>query len=230
MTAMQTWMRRFLRDERGGATIDFIPVFFALIVIVLLIFEIGMAYFLSVRTQKAAQLGVRVAATLPPAHNSVPEFNVRTNLLGRLGEPCFNPSGASRCTDPGGPWICDESSLSSCDPDIFNTIVSEMRRSHPTLNYQDVTVSYIYREFGDTGGRFVPEVVVSIDPQSYDFVVFQLATYDRRYDGATGSGQAGDFDVQGDLGKVYAGFSASAIGEDMSFAPAAGAQSANPGS
>lgn len=212
-------LRRFWNDERGGATIDFVPVFFALVIIVLLIFEIGMAYFMSIRTQKAAQLGARMAATLPPVQNAVPEFNVRSNSLGRLGEPCYNPNGASRCVNPGGPWICDGASLSNCDGGIFNLIVAEMRRSHPTLDYRSVRVSYIYRELGDAGGRFIPEIVVSVDPQAYEFVVFQLATYQRSYDGATGASSAGPYDIQTDPGRIYSGISASAYGEDMSFAP-----------
>ena len=208
---------RFARDERGAATIDHIPVFFCLIVIVLFIFEIGIAYFLNIRSHKAAQLGARIAATVPAVHSGVPSINVRSNSVGRLGEPCYNPNGPSRCTNPGGPWVCEGYNLGgACDAAIFGRIVDDMRRTFPDLTDSAVTITYIYRELGETGGPFVPEVNVAIQPHEYQFVVFQLGTYDRRYSGDGSNASAGSTDNLQKPATRYSGVSASAFAEDLS--------------
>lgn len=213
-------MQKFLRDQRGAVVIDFIPVFFVLVVIVLFIFEIGIAYFLNIRSHKAAQIGARIAVTLPAVHASVPRVNVPANSGGRLGEPCFNPNGPSRCTDPGGPWVCRGSSLvGACDSVLFGQIVDDMRRTFPDLTNSAVTITYINRELGETGGRFVPEVNVAIEPHEYEFVVFSLGNYDRRYSGDGSNASAGNDDNVRNPATRYSGVSASAFGEDMSLAP-----------
>ncbi len=196
--------RRFAADDRGALIVDHIPVFFFIMLLVLLIFEIGIAYFLNIRSYKAAQIGARVAAVLPPIHSDVPLTNQRTNALGRLGVPCYNPNGSDRCTDPGGPWICDGSSLGGkCDSAIFGQVVNDMRRTFPDLKDSSVTISYIYRQLGEAGGPFVPEVNVSIQAHEYEFVIFSL----------------GRDHSKGELvehsGTRYSGVTASAFGEDM---------------
>ena len=203
-------IRHFGRDDRGAATIDYIPAFFAVIVVVLLIFEIGIAYFLNIRSHKAAQLGARVAATLPAVHNGVPSTNVRSNALGRMGEPCFNPIGTSRCVNPGGPWVCSGHSLGgNCDAVVFGKIVDDMRRTFPDLTDSAVTISYIYRELGEAGGPFIPEVNVAIEPHEYQFVIFQLGRRD-----ALNNEDGGELTSDGRT--RYSGVSASAFAEDLS--------------
>ena len=210
MRAIRRSGASFARDERGAVVIDHIPVFFCLIVIVLFIFEIGIAYFLNIRSHKAAQLGARIAATVPAVHSGVPNINVRSNPVGRLGEPCFNPNGASRCTNPGGPWVCEGHSLGGqCDPAIFGQIVDDMRRTFPDLTDSAVTITYIYRELGETGGPFVPEVNVAIQQHEYQFVVFQLGREDPK-----NNNDGGELYAQG--ATRYSGVSASAFAEDLS--------------
>jgi hypothetical protein len=197
-------VRRFLRDDNGAIVIDHIASFFFIILLVLLIFEICIAYFMNIRSYKAAQIGARVASILPPVHADVPLTNQRANGLGRLGMPCYNPNGLDRCVNPGGPWVCNGSDLdSSCNTALFSQVVTDMRRTFPDLQDESVTIRYIYRQLGETGGPFVPEVNVSIQAHEYEFVIFSLGS-DHRDDQLVGHG-----------GTRYSGVTASAFGEDM---------------
>ena len=196
-------IRRFAVDDQGAVVVDFIPEFFAMVVLVLFVFEIGIAYFLSLRAYKAAQLGARVAVVTQAVHEEVPPRNLRSNPVGMLGEPCFNPNGPDRCfgtAGPGGPWVCDGSALSgSCDSTRFRQIVNDMRRTFPDLGDDEVRITYIYRGLGETGGPFVPEVNVQIQPQAYQFLVLA---------GLGGGGRSDN-----NPATRYGGVSASAFGE-----------------
>lgn len=200
---MQNLCLRFWRDQSGAVVVDFLPVFFAMIVLVMIIFEIGIAYFLSLRSFKAAQLGARVAVVLPAVHNDVPTFNAKVNTLGRDGQPCYNPNGADRCDDPGGPWVCDGAALDpACNATTFGLIVNDMRRVFANLEPEAVRVTYIYRGLGETGGAFVPEVNVRITPQEYRFLFFSLGQ-------RTGT-------IEAKPATQYGSVSASAYGENTS--------------
>ena len=174
---LMTLVRRLVHDQRGSVVIDFIPAFFAVMIIVLTIFEIGIAYYLTLGAHKAAQLGARLAVTLPPVHSSVPARNTLAFQNGQLGDPCTTPGFASACLDPGGPWECNGALLSGqCDNATFQRVVSEMRRTYPRLTSDSVSIAYIDRGLGEAGGPFVPEIQVSIDQHSYQFVTLTLGT------------------------------------------------------
>ena len=195
--------RRLARDERGAVVVDQLPVLFLSMLIVLLIFEIGLAYFLNLGTAKAAQLGARVAVTLPAAHPDVPRLNQPRSADVENGAWCVQPDGSDACVDPGGPWVCDGAGLGACNPLVFERIVADMRRSYPRLASEDVVVTYSYRRLGIVGGDFVPEVRVDIRAQSYAFLTLVLSQ------------------VTGALAEknpiVFAGASASAFGEHMNW-------------
>lgn len=203
-------LKKFRNEDRGAVVVDFIPVFFALIVVVLVIFEIGIAYFLSLRAYKAAQLGARAATVVPAIHPGVPAINERLNPTGQLGVPCLDPRtpSTSRCVIPAGsPWICSGTNLSAanCNEDGFNQIVRDMQRTFPDLGPDEVTVSYIYRGLGETGGPFVPEVNVRIQAQAYRFMIFRL--------GSSSRGTSSEQLVSNPTTR-YGGVSASAFGEN----------------
>ena len=195
--------RRFARDETGAVVVDHLPVLFLTMLIVLLIFEIGLAYFLNLGAAKAAQLGARVAVTLEAAHPDVPRLNEPRSADVENGAWCVQPDGSDTCLDPGGPWVCDGASLDACDPLIFGQIVADMRRSYPRLAPEDVVVTYAYRRLGIVGGDFVPEVRVEVREQSYAFLTLVLS------------------EVTGALTEkdpvVFAGASSSAFGEHMNW-------------
>ena len=195
--------RRFARDERGAVVVDQLPVLFLTMLIVLLIFEIGLAYFLNLGTAKAAQLGARVAVTLPAAHPEVPRHNAPRTGDVENGAWCVQPDGSDACVDPGGPWICDGASLGPCNPLVFGRIVADMRRSYPRLVPEDVVVTYAYRRLGIVGGDFVPEVRVEVRAQSYAFLTLVLSEV---------TGALADKD-----GIAFAGASSSAFGEHMNW-------------
>jgi hypothetical protein len=194
-------LRRFVRDERGAVVVDQLPVMFLTLILVLLIFEIGLAYFLNLGTAKAAQLGARVAVTLPALHPEVPQLNAPSSGDFENGVWCYQPDGGDACQDPGGPWVCDGASLGPCDPVGFARIVADMRRSYPRLEPEDVVVTYAYRRLGVVGGDFVPEVTVTVRAQSYAFLTLILS------------------DTMGALSDkspiAFAGASSSAFGEHM---------------
>ncbi len=196
-------LRRFLGDERGAVVVDQLPVLFLSMVLVLLIFEVGLAYFLNLGTAKAAQLGARVAVTLPAAHPGVPTLNLPRPGDVENGVWCYQPDGSDACADPGGPWVCDGASLGGCNGLLFERIVADMRRSYPRLAAEDVVVTYAYRRLGIVGGDFVPEVRVTVRAQSYAFLTLILS------------------DVMGALSEkdaiTFAGASASAFGEHMNW-------------
>lgn len=194
-------IRRFLSDDRGAVVVDQLPVLFLLIIIVMLIFEIGLAYFMTLGTAKAAQLGARVAVTLAPAHPDVPRMNRPNSGHARAGDTCFQPTGADACDDPGGPWTCDGTSLGACDLATFARITAEMRRVYPRLVDDDVVITYTYRRLGIVEGPFVPEVNVAVRSQTFPFFTLIL------------SDVTGSLTEKGPI--AFAGGSASAFGERM---------------
>lgn len=194
-------LRRFLADDRGAVVIDQLPVLFLLIIIVLMIFEIGLAYFMNLGTAKAAQLGARIAVVVPPLHPDVPNENVPNTGSARQGDTCFQPSGVDACADPGGPWVCDGASLGSCDASAFSRITADMRRTYARLSDEDVVITYTYRHLGTVGGPFVPEVNVAVRAQTFTFLTLILSDV---------AGWLSDKDAI-----AFAGASASAFGERM---------------
>ena len=201
--ALARTLRRFAGDERGAVVVDQLPVLFLTLMLVLLIFEIGIAYFMTLGTAKAAQLGARVAVTLPALHPDVPALNAPRPGDVEYGVWCHQPDVGDVCRDPGGPWVCDGASLGDCNGLLFARIVADMRRSYPRLAPEDVVVTYTYRRLGIVGGDFVPEVRVEVRAQSFAFLTLILSNV---------VGALAEKDAIG-----FAGASASAFGEHMNW-------------
>lgn len=179
---MRGALRRFGADDRGAATIETLVVFLPLMLLTLVIFEIGIAYYLSITAQKAAQLGARLSVARDPIHAEVPRRNTVLYRDGQIGDACFQPTGRDACLDPGGPWVCTGAALAGpCDVAGFNALVDEMRRVYPGIDPREVTVAYIYRRLGYAEGPFEPEVVVSIGQRAMPFrLITQLDTLQLR--------------------------------------------------
>ena len=179
---------RFLRDDRGSVVIDFLPVFAAVFAIVVFIIEVGIGFYLNVAAQKAAQIGARAAVTHNPVHSGVPDVNRLFYANGRLGDACYQDSGADACLDPGGPWVCDGSGLAAeCNPIVFNRIVRDMRRADANMAPDRVRVTYVYRRLGYAGGPFVPEVRVDVAHRHFGLFgpIFGMISF-LAYDGEDG--------------------------------------------
>lgn len=158
-------------DERGAATIETLVIFLPLMLLTLTIFEIGLAYYLSITAQKAAQLGARLVVARDPINTAVPLRNPVAYRDGQIGDACYQgPSRNDACADPGGPWVCDGAALAgNCDVIGFNNVIAEMRRVYPSLDSREVKISYIYRRLGYADGPFEPEVTVTIGNRAMPF-------------------------------------------------------------
>ncbi|MFV0472710.1 MAG: TadE/TadG family type IV pilus assembly protein [Pikeienuella sp.] len=152
--------RRFLGDEAGAATIDYVLLLLPLLALVFFSFQIALAYHFALTAQKAVELGARVAAVRDPVHAALP----RTNRIapGRaLGDAC----ALGGCLAPeGGPWICvgDDLKEGDCDAAAYGRIFDEVARVAYLLDPGDLSVTYSYAELGFAGGPFTPIVEVSI--------------------------------------------------------------------
>lgn len=208
--------QKFIRDERGAVVVDHIPVFFAVTIIVMIIMELGIAHFMQLRTQKAVQLGARIAATMPAAAPGVPTVNEKADPEISRGLPCFNNKGDNNCAPPSQiVWRC--TGLAECtgnDSVTMARIVNDMRRVDPTIHESEVTVTYVYRALGNAGGPFVPQINVSIADRTYDFALLSLGGSQKQ---ANPSSYLVNFaaDFQTHEAILYAGISANAFGERM---------------
>lgn len=212
--AVASKLRNFGRDTRGAVVIDYIPVFIALTILVLLIVEIGIAHFLLLRSQKSAQLGARIAVTLPAAVPGVPTINQPSSTNTGANVPCYSAIGPDNCIDPtptgASGWECTGD---ACDASVMEVIVQEMQRTSPSITAEDVTIKYIYRRLGYAGGPFVPEVNVSIGKFEYDFALLSLGDGEREENGVYS--RPDYVELVDDGAKVYSDVSASAFGESM---------------
>ncbi len=162
---MNAKFRSFLKDERGATTVEMIIIFLPLMILVLTIFEIGIAYHFTLTAQKAAQVGARFVVTRDPVHTGMPSANTIHYRYGAYGDACYQGGaiGTDACLDPGGPWVCDGAALSAqCNSARFNDLLTEMQRLYPSITADDVTVGYYYHRLGYAGGPMVPEVRVTI--------------------------------------------------------------------
>lgn len=160
-------LTRFLRDESGSVTIDFVSIFLPMTLLVTTVIEIGIAFHMTAAAQKAAQMGARHAATLPAVHAGVWTTNPVDPRFGEPGDMCFRPDGNDACLEPTlAGWACvGGGSDPACDGALFDAVLAEMRRTSPRLAAEDVTIRYDYLRLGVAGGPFVPHVSVTIAPR-----------------------------------------------------------------
>ena len=162
---MRKLISSFLRDERGATTVEMAVIFLPLMVMVLTVFEIGIAYHFMLTAQKAAELGVRYISTRDPIHTGMPRENTVHYRYGSTLDACYQGGAISTdaCLDPGGPWVCDGAGLAAeCDATEFAALMAEMQRLYPSVTNADVEVTYIYRRLGYAGGDMIPEIRVRI--------------------------------------------------------------------
>ena len=220
-------LSRFKRNENGAVVVDHIPVFFAVTLIVLIMIELGIAHFLQLRAQKAVQLGARVAVSLPPAHADVPTINVPTSEIDGLNVPCYTtlPTilNGGNCVDPGN-FQCRGTGCTGNDGVTIARIVQEMQRVEPSIDIDDVTITYVYRSLGNAGGPYRPEIVVNIGQRSYDFALLSLgpgvrtdnpAPFTKNIVADTVAHGPTTYGTAVDEAVIYSGIVASAISEGL---------------
>lgn len=212
---MKKRLTAFLRDENGATTVEMAVIFLPLMVLVLTVFEIGIAYHFTLTAQKAAELGVRYIATRDPIHTGMPVENRIHYRYGSFGDACYQGGAISSdaCLDPGGPWSCDGENLDpACSSDEFTALMGEIQRIYPSVGDDDVRVSYIYHRLGYAGGDLIPEIRVTIKarPSPLQLLSF-LDLFASEEDYAVAGEESWD-------SLTLRSVSASAFGEDMNTA------------
>ncbi|MEM9198002.1 MAG: TadE/TadG family type IV pilus assembly protein [Pseudomonadota bacterium] len=159
----------FVRREDGATTVETVLLLMPLLMLLMTVAEVSIGYYTMQATNKAAQLGARLAVSRDPIHQNVWETNRLIPANGQIGDACFAPSGSDPCQDPGMVWSCTYTSgalSAGCDTANFNGLITQMRRLNSNIDPEDVTVEYIYRRLGQAGQDFTPEVRVTVAARS----------------------------------------------------------------
>ena len=157
-------VRRFLRDRRGAASIEYVLLLLPLLAMVFTSFQIALAYHFALTAQKAVEQGARIAAVRDKVHLGVPDDNIAA-INAATGDRC----GVGACVDPGGPWRCSGADLTTadCDADRFAEIFDEVARIAYLLDPEDMSVTYYYGDLGFANGPFTPIVEVAIEERPF---------------------------------------------------------------
>ena len=151
-----------MKREDGAATVEFVAVSFALLMLIFFVVELTLLFFFSLSAQKAAQMGVRLAIVSDPVVVGLPATNTRTGS-GVFGASCHDsPSpcvsfGTLTCVGGGA----------GCDVDAFNRVLTGVKRFLGDAQAEDIEVSYSYVGLGFAGGPVVPSVTVTISGVDY---------------------------------------------------------------
>jgi TadE-like protein len=146
--------------ERGAATVEFVVVAPVFLILFLLVIEVAGAFFWWKTAEKATQLGARIAIVRNAAVTGLPLRNPK-RAGAVFGLACADPSHPCDF-DNQSTWICAGAG-STCNPDAFQTIISELRRIFgQAINDNNLTISYKYIGLGYAGGPFIPSVTVTL--------------------------------------------------------------------
>ncbi|MEM9148426.1 MAG: TadE/TadG family type IV pilus assembly protein [Pseudomonadota bacterium] len=160
---MMAWITRFRDDERGVVVVDFVMVFLPVVLFVFTIIEFSVAFHLTSSAQKAAQLAARLAAVSAPVHTGVPDTNILNPVNGQIGDSCFQVAGDACVPPVGSPWVCDGGAPDgACDEAGFRAIWERVQDLYPTVQSEDMIISYEYVRLGNAGDPFVPLVSVTL--------------------------------------------------------------------
>ena len=162
-----SFLSRFWQDRSGSPTAETVVVLSPLLVVFFAIADMTIVYMTIETSQKAAQMGARLAVTRSPIHGQVWSDNKTDLAIGQAGDTCFTVTGNDPCQTPPSSWVCDGKRLApECSSTAFSILVSEIKRLYPSVRQQNVKVEYIYRRLGVAGGIFQPEVRVTIEGRS----------------------------------------------------------------
>lgn len=154
---------KFLKDEIGGATVEFVAIMPIFLIITFFIVEITLALFWWQTAVKAAQVGVRraivtdwivatpVNLTNIPA-SGAPQYGTACDITLGTGDPCYNPA-VTKLT-------CTGAACANQTP--FNYVYGCMKAILPNLQQNNVTVTYRYAGVGFVGSPLEPAVTVTI--------------------------------------------------------------------
>ncbi len=171
---------RFLRDDDGSSTIEFVILFVPLISLVLLVAQVSISYFFLLTATNAATRGARLAATLPPSHcaalrnaHGLPVYELDEGKFADIPDQaaqryCLNdPSPCLPLADSR--WTCTHEEVVSgvCDGAVFEAVADEM--AGPGINPDAIEITYEDSRLGEVGGRVVPLVTVRVTQFDFSF-------------------------------------------------------------
>jgi hypothetical protein len=163
---MQSAIKRFLGDERGGPLAEFALVIGLLFVFAIFVFEITRFYMRAAMAEYGSHLAVRVAAVRPAICPGVPDVNERAaGSTARFGIMCSDPSApctvaaTQTCAGIAGNPVVDE---------IFG-IVQPLLPNGATPG--DLQFSYEATTLGFLGGPYVPMTSVRLQNLDHEFIL-----------------------------------------------------------
>ncbi len=147
----------FIREEKAGATVEFVALMPAFFLLTFFIFEIIIAVLWVGTAEKAVQLGARLAVVSDYAVNGLTATSTNALAAGFFGQPCSAGACVAFTTQ-----TCTGGTGAQCNATKFNAIVNRMSRISNLIQSQYVTISYTYVGLGYAGGQVVPRVTVTL--------------------------------------------------------------------
>jgi Flp pilus assembly protein TadG len=170
--------RTFVKRECGGATVEFVALMPAFLLLTFFIFEIIVAVLWVGTAEKAAQLGARLAIVSDYAVTTLTPTT--TNLASAITYPPGSQCGGTtdKCT-PFATQKCDgnvATGASNPCSATFTTIVNRMSSISALIKAKYVTITYSYAQLGFVTGRVVPSVTVTLSGVPYDTLVTTIVS------------------------------------------------------
>ncbi len=159
----------FIKDEGAGATVEFVAIIGPFLLLTFFIFEIIIAVLWIGTSEKAVQLGARLAVVSNFAVTSLTPTatNPLVDANHAYGQPC-----PAACSSPAFTTAtCVHGTGGVCDAANFTTLVNRMRSISSLIDNQYVTITYSYVGLGFAGGPIVPGVTVTLSGVPYGAVV-----------------------------------------------------------
>ncbi len=214
-------LKRFRRDEEGATIVELAVVLPLFLLIFLGLIDFGRLGFHYVATEKAVQMGARIAAVRPAACSGIPTTNSRGSYTDATG-----PRYGTNCAYASG--VCEELEVVICSGDaavsteaqaVVDEIWSMLQFAVPNdpaadFDKSNLTFSYQFEPgMNFLGGPFVPTVTVTIEELPFRFVSPLGALAALATNGATDQTDALTAAISNF--KIFSDFSASLPGEDL---------------
>jgi len=150
--------RSFFARQDGTTTLEFVVVFMGFVAILFFVMEVTLYLFFMQTLEKAAEAGVRVAVTSPPAVTGIPS-TIQPAFGANYGDSCTQGNGGGPCR----PFWPSPASCTGADcANSFDRILNHMRGFNGQIHPENVTITYTDVGIGFAGGPTVPMVTVTV--------------------------------------------------------------------
>lgn len=169
----------FWKDERGGASVEFVIIFPVLFFLVGFILLLAIDFFWMLTSQKAVERGAREAIVRLPVAGALIEQGRVINYQslgsvrpGTACEPQTICQAVSTISCRGGAFL-DDDPAAACDTARFNEIYSVVQRLAPNgIEPRDLTITYEDSGLGRASESYIPLVTVQLE-QTRVLMAFQ---------------------------------------------------------